>query len=881
MLPAFRTVLGRSRLPLLFAFGAVALSSFHFQSTAEARVRLRLAPSTRGEWVEASQQKVSATLQVEFPTFFAGADILSTLIRPISENFPGLKLNTLPRVLHSTFLYLDDLTLEEAQELARAFREASMHDLKKHGLLETVEVIDWAHVEIVRVGTQSVFLALKPHPSFVALQLRFYEWIRKATPRIFEKHLAHRNLGLEAMSPERIHISLVQMGEKVGIEKTDAEIEEIGRQLKAVIEREVARYTREHGKLPSTPFSLETHPLQLITPPPSLRESATTIFSLQVKAHKISLSKVVRWPLYEASSPDEIAPVEKYLEANFGDFMRPNFWKKFPIRSRTSQWLPHRPVREPLQVSEIQPQLNSRVSRAFETALKLLPESFLPSEVSTSGDKYYVPQETHTYLDPQKAARIFEKIDTLGFSGLNRQNIPLSVGTGIYASAIRSDIENPSDYDLMANLLVEVPDHIQTIEEAQTEAVKNVNAYFFGHLRKLMKQGKIAITELRIGSDATMGNLSDSLLRDLLENPYMSHDDFLKQRYRDKKGKEWTLEELLLRQDFIKFKIDLFTPEGQRIPLSLVTNVGIHWKGSTLFLQGRGLKGIPPLLRTSVYRDLNSYAIAASLYYQAAIVNSQRGSPLSSAIRDILDSAFKEEGDKEHFYWSSKLLKRVKNYLMLLAGSRLGLEHILVESALNQRAPNEFIGELIDRINLTINQPELAPINQLKQIVNNLYEWSERRQKMTKKQWTARAQEIPPLLSRIESLLLNRYKSTEGLNALREFRSLVLEMGSKRTIDQVNQLNFQASSYVKSKRLEHALAELESKLILESSSALPEDMARFIERFVRDLPDMYETYQKTRPQEGRRAENIRNFLVGARKKSGLSSLISHGCRIFF
>ena len=143
-----------------------------------------------------SESGSAATVQLPIWTIaydVEGEAPLAEVLKVVSERFPHLKLNTVGRGLHSTLLYLDDLTFEEAREFGRFWERLDRETLARYSLLESFRIVDSENIELVVVGTRSRFIALKPHPEMIRWQMNFWRLVEDLAPKFFERHKAHRN----------------------------------------------------------------------------------------------------------------------------------------------------------------------------------------------------------------------------------------------------------------------------------------------------------------------------------------------------------------------------------------------------------------------------------------------------------------------------------------------------------------------------------------------------------------------------------------------------------------------------------------------------------------------------------------------------------------
>lgn len=827
-----------------------------------ANPRPEIVAITESEWQQAQNSTSSTTLQVTLPTLmFDRNGVFSSVLYELPIHFAGLKLNTIGRGLHSTIVYLDETRLSDVRSVIQFLSKLDQEALRKHRLDEPVQVLDTDNIQLMVVGTQSKFIALKPHREFIEWQMRFYQALEEFAPGILDKHKAHRNLGSGILDPERVHISLVQFGERVGIKLNETQENEVKSKLKNLFIKAIDDYKKKNGSLPSFQFSLKENPLEMVTAPRSFLTPPIPIVTYKIqKNDEPRISPVTTWTLMESANNPKT--VEFYTDQLAAGSAKPYLERDSKSNSvgfgqRTFQPYPDEEFMALLPVS---------LGEIYRKSLLTLSPTKKPAAVPTDNESrknhFFVTSTTHYKLAPQKAFHVLELMRSLGLKSSNN----VSVGLGVYASSVREEIRNPGDSDLLVTGLVYIPDHIASIEEAERTAVKDFTTVVLGQLRKLANERKIAWSELRLGSDATMGIVDRDSISGLEENPYLSEQDILIGRYKDKKGKYWSLEELVALGDFMKGKIDLFT-KGKREEISLQFLAGFSWRGSTYTFQRNGIKGLPPLLRTAVYDGAHSFANAAALSRAYDLYTAQKGAILARAIRDVTkamepqDYLLKKSGlTVIQPIWNSKFVKKAYNYMILLGNSGLGLDEIFFNETRRilkkeSKWTDGYSYEvLFDRVVEAINQSELKVINHLKRNVNDFREFNERQQSFREDQWLTRVEETESLLGELEQILNERKGTSSNLIVLEESYKRFYDLfriASRLPPSEGADYMVQSSNVGVLLAFEYQLKQLEGALIgnVNSNIKLTEMDQVFIQTLISYSPHFYINYLENRRQE--------------------------------
>lgn len=846
-----RTV--RIFLSLLVAF-SVATGSIARAGSIEGPVPTLLS-SSPSEWRGIEKKSLGPLLLwARIPSTMKDETVLSEVFRRIPNRFPYLQLNVLSRGLHSSILYLEGMSLEQLREMTRFFHNLDSKTLAEYDLLKPVTFFDPSRIEFEVVGTQSRFLALKPHPEFVAWQLRFWKMIGERGPAwLIEHHKAHRDLGDQAISESGVHCSLVQWEGKSGIVLSPSQIQKLEKDMREVFEESIQSLRERAGGQGPAPVLFDWKEMPLQVSQPAINFAAGPFDILSIKATEngpLSVSQVVRVRI-----PKEGEMQSKVVESGITDFLA----KQAPQTSFVMPtYLPQKRTWVNLSDEDFLDLLDDeRVKSAYVKAKETLSPTWAPAIVPTLDfsrvNQFYIGSETHPQLDPSKTFESLEMLREIGFHSLP----DITIGMSVYASSARKEIRNPSDVDLMINALAWVPESVPTYEAAKDSAVISVRK-LIDQIRDLDQQGSIAIAELRIGSDATMGYLSGDPIQDGLNNPYLSREDIHQGYYIDRFGKKWTLDELIALGDFTKFKIDFFR-NGKRYPISLQIGYGFHWKGHAFHFNQNGSKGVQPNLRTAVYDGAESMAIALTLARPYAYYMVQKFPTLARAIGELRLTA-KIDDDRSHFLWSPKFIKKFYNFLYLAQATELRMDEIFYQETVRVLERDGFqapqMTEVIDDILRAINTPELATLNALKRNVNDIREFNEFHHRFTPMQWSTRVSETHELLQELKNLLstpkLNIPKSfhdevEEKMNQFERYFGVLTAQETKIAVNSLLDSRFHEPFM----DFEKVLADLEAHIVTHGPKdvVLSEKTKRFIETFVRQLPESYYRYLLLRSQD--------------------------------
>ncbi len=705
-----------------------------------------MASVTEEEWRAALADRISGTLQIPFHTslYKRSSDVLSGLLGRLPDFFPELKLSVIFRGPHITLNYLDNISLFEVVSIASFFRDLTAADLQAYDLGGTIEVFDFENPEFTVIGHTSRFIALKPSAQFISWAGRLYALFGEKLPWVIKRHLEKtRETAIDA---ERAHLSLLQFGAGIGTDLSSADIELAIAKLKTVIAEQV-RLTKGRGGSTKLFFSLESTPVELVSAPRSRYEHPLSLAALRINADLTPVSSAVG--RFVISNPEDdrfSVPVEFNTHT-----VKPRL--RTDSAGRLQEAAQDYPAMAP---GEFESHLSPSVRNVYRRAIRNLSPTKRPAEVSAGAfptTKLFVSTLAHPRLSPEKASEPLKLLRALDFGSDGE----VSSGGALYASAVRKDVQNPADYDFLVNSVVHVPSSVATLAEAQAFAFRKFSQYLQRKLRNAVAQGKIYISELRMGSPVTMGYEDEGELGAYEANPYLTQDDVLAGAFTDEHGKRWTLEELVATGGFFKGKVDLILRAGdgtvRRQELSLQFFSGFEWREELYTIQRFDLKGVPPLMRTAVFDGADSYALAAALSATADYYSVQKGTLVARAIRDLLARFRKVPGVLtapvlSEPLWEPKTLKKVANFVQLLESSGLGLGEVFFEEtkailiAEGRWQAGYTYATLLGSIGKVINQATFGEFNRMKRVINDLREFLERRQTLSHEAWQTRYAEL-------------------------------------------------------------------------------------------------------------------------------------------
>ncbi len=792
-----------------------------------------LLTTTPREWENAKARPLPATLQISFfTTLFDKNDVFSYVFSQVPRHFPDFKLNTIGRELHATLLYLNGLTLDATREFVQFFSTLDSLALEAYGLLDPVQVFDSENIEIIEIGRKSKFLALKPHRELIEWQRRFYKLLSEKAPHLLNHHQG-------SLDPEQSHISVIQWNIDQGF--SDEKIAKAKAKVKELFQDAIARFKQQTGKSPEIKFSLNVQGVELVTAPASIHTPPVSILTFKTDASLRPVTSTVgRWSII-----DPLTGFIKVVEFDM-DKLRNGDPASYQLSDSSNGVLDTSLIQAPPVEAEVfKANLPDRLKKIFEDSIHTLSPTQYPAVM---GDTLYFTRYRHQKLDPLKAIPVFKKAHELGLKSTEHA----SIGLAVYASSVREDILNPSDYDMLLNTLIHVSNSARTIDEAEKIAAEVFVKEVLSQLLVLVRKGVVSIQELRVGSEATMGLPYQNILDALEANPYLTEQDILSGYFKDKTGKVWTIEELVSLGDFIKTKLDYMDGNHHRTNFSLQFVVGFEWQGQIRILNASGLKGIPPLMRTAVYDSAESFAVAAALSRPSTYYSIQKGPVIPKAIRDLQNAAKHYQENEITVY--VKLIKKIYNFFILLSQSGLGLEEIFFKEVQNRAdiPPEYSLLEFMDELVKSINQTPFKVLNELRRNVNDLREYNERGQVFDEAQWQAHRLEMVALIGVLKGLLIQypTLKNQHLTETLIKFENF---------LSKTQGLSFhKASLYLKEKRLhklfygfELELLKLEQMFLVHTSTpaALSEKSLAFIQVLLKKSPEIYLDYLAARSQE--------------------------------
>ena len=804
---------------------------------------------------------LDVSLQIPFWTneLRVAEDPLSNLTRQLSLELGHLDLRTLEEGLHSTILSLNFLTLRETRELAAFLNGLDAAELAKHNLQSSFKVIDAKQIEIVVLRERGRHtIAIRPHPEMIEWQKRLWKLLRENLPHLVERHQENPKSFGRKMNSKEVFIELVRFESDSGPFHYEEEAEAVRRQVSQMVQRAFSETNTQVVR-----GGIATNGLRLARPIRFSGHRPIPILSFGGDGTEDpKLNEWVRWGDFESGDLEEFR-IRRFV--NLGKRLRG------PPASTHPEWIPG-------SVSSLDKTSKSFVGVSSDLVLLVrkhfgdVRPGFRPVLIETGigGGRTGVPSYVglhHPLLAPEKSEAVLPFFDEMGFLTL-REPGKLYAGEAIYASGVRSNIENPSDYDLINNTLIRIPpDQADSYEEALAYASKEFNQKVFGHLRRLIRQGKVSLIELRIGSDYTMGLSPDksSALR-LLENPNLSEKDFLEESFVDRSGKTWKLEELLNLGDWVKTKIDLFVG-GKHIPLSLQFFIGFEWgpegRRRISASNTRGLKGVPPFMRTAVYTDQEGYLTSLILRGPDATKRTQRTEIMISTLSELLPSQFKR-GVANGTFFHGKFIKRFFTILFLIASDpeidAIGVINGTLQTSLSREEYENLMRRINEEGHRAINQPVLKNLASIRQTVVDFYELAERNQGFGSASLDSRLDLLDVELSSLRSVLEgtaaepmgihpSASKTKNELSQVIRFQAFIDDLKELDGLESQNKKIQEAGSIRLFEEFIWALFSVESLAVSDpdfSRFALDRDLQRKIETISENLPTAYLRYQKMR-----------------------------------
>lgn len=855
---------------LLFSLFNLPFSHLLFAHTS-----VQLVTTSQNLWDRAQKARYHAGLQILFPTHSLrrNDDVFSEILTKLPAYFPEFKLNTIGRGIHASIFYLPGLSIENVRRLTQFLQSVDPAVLEKYDLINPVPVLDPDHIEIMEVGHNSKFLALKPHPLFAKWVLRFGQMISEALPELGALNKIH--LKGNDPSEEGVHLSLLQYGAVHERDFSSQKIEQVRRDLTNLIRDSIRRYRISHfGQSPSLTFDWSQISAELITAPRSIYFPAMPIVSYRLdrQARRIQSSSVGRlFVLAGTGNPMD----DEMLEFNVARFLagdeRPidtGIDSNGTASTEWEEWVGALQEFPAVPQDEFLKQLPEALRSTYSEAVRMgwVTNTRLPAVVPTENpedqNQFFITRFTHPRLAPQKGIPILKMLRELGIKSTKNA----FTGAAIYASSVRREVDVPGDSDVLISSLVNVPEEATTLAQAEIFAAKVFVKEVLGQYVRLVKEKKISFTELRMGSDATMGVPFRDLLDAYEANPYLTEADILNGSFRDKMGRQWSLERLLqVTKDFTKGKIDYFRPDGTRADISLQFLVGFQWRGQVYFMHRNGLKGLPSLLRTAVYDGPVSYAVAQIISRSITLAAIQRGSLLPVAIRELQLHGYARDRHTppvlaEPLY-TPKFLKKVLNFLILnsMGGQKVDqifykyVREILVREGRWQQGYN--LASLDKGIQGAINYHYLTLVNSMRRDVNDVREFNERENKFAPKAWFARAVELQSKIKELRALwqyFEGRYdldSLKESLDEFENFLNHAVTMTPDRAVRYVRNKKYFQMIYTFEMQLKYFEAALSSTVVPGVAPGLSDMDKLFIQTLVGYAPHIMHYYMSSRSME--------------------------------
>ena len=737
--------------------------------------------TSQDAWNQAQITNLHSILQVSFATnlFRRETDLFSEVMNQLPETLPEAKLTSLLWGVRVPLLNLNTLSLSEAKDLAKTFASLTPAELEKYHLLTPTLVFDPTkplHIDtaLSADGKKYRFI-LRPDPAFVDWVTRFRGMIHDKLPALYAQHFE----GGEARSGIGIPILdwTDQQGDPLPVENMEAARQKVENLFQAA-EIHVVGINRGKEKTNIEPvrFDWSRQPIDLVTPPDKGDAPPTPLFTFKANptTHTVEPSEVSRWIAEGLDTPGELEGVDERFAATAKRSVVEMDTSKLLSGSTTpyrdylddpsvisESWLPSKKEFKTMGRGAFLRQIPEALRPAYEREWAKLKAGTLPAPVRTSKEvgkseiTLFVANKSHPKLAEEKGLSLVPLAKRL----MLPPDKGISSGIMLYGSSTRAEHLNPSDSDLILNSLVHVPDSVSSYEEARKYAEQSFVKNILGHYVELAKAGAISFSELRLGSDKTMGHQEEAgggPFTSYESNPYLSQEDILRGYYTDPKTqKHWSLEDLTSLGDFSKAKFELYSkgPDGKntRQEVSLQFLTGFDWKGQTYFIRKNGLKGAPSsLLTTGIYYGAESYGTAAVLSRTVDFYVSQRGPMLARAIGELLQTGYEHSPPNllSDPVWKTKYIKNFYSYLVLLKRSGLRLDEIFFEQTKKFMEANGTWDEsmtfpkFVDEILKTFNKPESRIIGRIKRVANDFAEFHERNQTMLPAQLQVRLQEL-------------------------------------------------------------------------------------------------------------------------------------------
>ena len=817
-----------------------------------------LVAASANDYEHAMITDIKNKLVFNFPTFAFDreTDLLSALFPLLPMQFADFKLNPAKQgfpILFGSFgerFLKGKLSLEETRKLLNRIKEIPKEKWLAVGHLNNVgAVIDLNHIRVVRVenlGRQ--YLALQTTEDF-------REW-QKKLGSIFFSHFSGEGFTLPKEEFQGV-IPILEIPAPLGaVAFSEERIARASAKLEKLIQ-DLAR-TRPGG---GRTFSLSSLPIHWMA---ELDDTAAKkLFSIRFvdQSGRVEPPSIIDW----------ISNINRrtVIEIDTDAFLAKNELPiQLPKRGQDYRVFNSIPNSYPVvNLEQFQNYLSPKTRSVYQRGLSNASTNSFPVQVDGVqylGSPAFVMQNRHPNLAPMKVNSVVGMLEKIGVP----QTQNASVGYAVYGSFSRAEFDNPSDVDLLMNVLVKVPNQMATAQQAEDYAVNTFVNEVLDHYRKQARAGKLAFMEMRIGSDATMGveSHSSNPLDAYNENPYLSHQDIMTGKFTDPRtNKTWTLEELIKLGDFTKSKIDYFDEAGKRTELSLQFVLGYDWNGKTFLVRRHGFKGaISSLLSTGVYLGAESYATAAALASSVGYYESQFGDVVARSIGGLIDVA-KFQKDTGYLtgdvVWRGKILKQFYASLGFMKKSAAsGIDQVFFDETikflrLHGRDPGAItLAGLVQDSVRALNQPVLLPLNQMKRIANDLKEFNERNQWITPQQLQSRFDEFNLAVPAMEQAFPGAKMPSSLRTAITDARKVFIETNLMPEHEARVQYLIEPHSAIKTRlevlgKLEKELIRLEGMLLTDfamSSFAISHESQEVMQTMIALMPNLYSRYCSTR-----------------------------------
>jgi len=692
--------------------------------------------------------RVSATIQFSIPTshYDKDKDPLSYLMYRLPDYFPAHNIPAHRRV-HSTFLHLDDLSLEELREVAWFLSNIPASVVERFGLNRRFKIYDGNEKpKFRRVGVESVFLALEPPREEIEFQVDFYRAVqfcasatsdevsprmRAAAKYIVDKHLSHfpePEKKASAFSDTVPHYSLVQLRRKSldkGSSKpsqteslhaavSEDEFNRAASKVGEIIESANQRYRElNQGRSIERFMSLETNPLEVVVAPRSRGEEPLQAFALKMNSRSEWMPSSVLRFFVPASDVQENSDfvhteiVEFYTDKLLadGEFSKALSNALVPWRSDINAWSEPRESLTPANLdgflSEISDErLRSLYLRMHEN--REISPSQLPAVVEVNGRRVFVTNQVKGTIAFDKGNEQLSMARELITKADHDPKSPFSVSFGYSLYASRGDrvYSWSGDTDIAIGILVHIPENLVLTTEQRDEYVAQaLEKEFIEVLLRKAEGGEIAIIELRAGSARKHGS-GGNPINDIDDAYFFSEIDLKRGFTIDPATKNKIyLREVLRENDWIKGKFE-YVSSGEQFSIQLnVGSDGTTELGYRVVVPGQrdAIKGIPPLTRGGKMLDAESMAVFTALHSGYMVHAVQKGSMAARAGSEVHSAAFAKERFEP--IWNAKGAKKTHSLEVFFSQGGTGFDEIgavrVIEILKFQNALPEELGELI------------------------------------------------------------------------------------------------------------------------------------------------------------------------------------------